>query len=96
MQNQSIYNLAKIVKSIAHPIRLKIICILLDGEKSVSEIHQHFSTSYANVSQHMRKLLDQGLLTSVKRANFIYYSIAHERTNELVKVLRKLYCQTND
>jgi DNA-binding transcriptional ArsR family regulator len=96
MQDQAIENVSKIVKSIAHPIRLKILCVLLSGEKSVSEIHQNFSTSYSNVSQHLQKLLHQGILVSDKRSNFIYYSIAHKHTNELVKVLKKLYCEADD
>ncbi len=33
---------SEILKSIAHPIRLKILCFLMDGEKTVGEIEKEF------------------------------------------------------
>jgi ArsR family transcriptional regulator len=87
-----ISKVALIIKSIAHPIRLKILCILLEGEQSVGEIHSHFSSTYANTSQHLQKLGNMGLLRGEKRANFIYYSIQDHRIQEVVRLLKKLYC----
>ena len=92
MDDQAIASVAETIKSISHPIRLKILCLLLDGEKSVSDIHDHFPSSYANVSQHIQKLLNQGLLKATKKANFIYYAIADERTREMMALLQRLYC----
>lgn len=92
MNDSTIDGVAETVKSIAHPVRLKILCILLDGEKSVGEIHEYFPSSYANVSQHLQKLLHHGLLSTQKKANFVYYSLADKRTTILLEVLQRLYC----
>jgi ArsR family transcriptional regulator len=93
MHDSNINIIATKVKSLAHPVRLRILCLLLDGEKNVGEIHGHFPTTYANISQHLQKLHNIDLLSSEKRANFIYYSIKDQKIFEMIKVLKKLYCQ---
>lgn len=84
--------LAKIMKSFAHPVRLKILCRLVDGPQTVSQIHDQSSTSYANVSQHLQRLQNQGLVVTDKQANFIHYSIAQPSIREIISTLRRLYC----
>ena len=96
MPDSNINHIAAKVKSMAHPVRLKILCLLLDEEKSVGEIHKYFSSSYANISQHLQKLHNIDLLSSEKRANFIYYSINDPRIHEIIQVLKKLYCQKDN
>ncbi len=96
MQDSNINQIAIKVKSIAHPVRLKILCLLLDGEKSVGEIHKYFTSTYANISQHLQKLHNINLLSSEKRANFIFYSITDPKIHEIIKVLKKLYCQNDN
>ncbi|MDA8417454.1 MAG: metalloregulator ArsR/SmtB family transcription factor [Desulfobacteraceae bacterium] len=92
MQPATIANLAKIIKSIGNPIRLKILCLLADEGLSVSQIHERLATSYANVSQHLQRLQHQGLVVTEKKANFVHYSIAAPGLRELILVLRRLYC----
>ncbi len=92
MQDHSVETLAKIIKSISHPIRLKILCLLVDGGQTVGQIHGQLSTSYANVSQHLQRLQGQGLVSTDKQANFVHYSIAASSTKEIIRVLRRLYC----
>lgn len=92
MQERTIETLAGIMKSISHPIRLKILCLLLDGPRTVGQIHEQLSTSYANVSQHLQRLQHQGLVVTDKQANFVYYSIAALSIREMILLLRRLYC----
>ncbi len=92
MQNSTVQMLANIMKSLAHPIRLKILCRLVDGPQTVGQIHEPLSTSYANVSQHLQRLQNQGLVLSDKQANFVYYSIAQPSIREIIGTLRRLYC----
>ncbi|HID06177.1 MAG TPA: ArsR family transcriptional regulator, partial [Armatimonadetes bacterium] len=82
------------LKSISHPIRLKILCLLQDQELSVSEIRDDFETSGANITQHLNILRNQGVITFRKEANFIYNRIADERIIELMKSMQKLFCST--
>lgn len=92
MQDNSIATLAKILKSIAHPVRLRILCYLVGGPQTVGQIHEQLSTSYANVSQHLQRLQNQGLVASEKQANFVYYSISQPSIRVIVATLRRLYC----
>lgn len=92
MQDNSITTLAKILKSIAHPIRLRILCHLVSGPQTVGQIHEQLPTSYANVSQHLQRLQNQGLVISAKQANFVYYAISQPSIKVIVAALRRLYC----
>ena len=85
-------NLAVLLKSISHPIRLKILCLLQDKELTVSEIREEVETSGANISQHLNIMRNQGIIDSRKEANFIYNRIADERIIELMKTMKQLFC----
>ena len=85
-------NLAVLLKSISHPIRLKILCLLQEKELTVSEIREEVATSGANISQHLNIMRNQGIIGSRKEANFIYNRIADERIIELMKTMKQLFC----
>lgn len=83
---------AALLKSISHPIRLKILCILREGEKAAGDIQTAVQTTNANVSQHLTIMRNQGIITSRKEANFIYNRIADERVLDLMNTLQNLFC----
>ncbi len=85
-------NLAVLLKSISHPIRLKILCLLQDKELTVSEIREEVETSGANISQHLNIMRNQDIIGSRKEANFIYNSITDQRIIELMKTMKQLFC----
>jgi len=85
-------DLAVLLKSISHPIRLKILCLLQDRELTVSEIREEVETSGANISQHLNIMRNQGIIGSRKEANYIYNCIADERIIELMKTMKQLFC----
>jgi ArsR family transcriptional regulator len=83
---------SEILKSIAHPIRLKILCFLMDGEKTVGEIEKEFGSSISNISQHLTVLRKIYMVNRRKEANFMFYSISDPRISELLGTLKHLYC----
>jgi ArsR family transcriptional regulator len=85
-------DLAVLLKSISHPIRLKILCLLQDRELTVTEIREEVETSGANISQHLNIMRNQGIIGSRKEANFIYNSISDERIIKLMKTMKQLFC----
>ena len=93
MQDEQIDTMSKILKSMSHPIRLKILCLLQDRELSVGEIRDEVKTTNANVSQHLNILRSQGIIDYRKDANFIYNKIIDERILELIQKMRILFCQ---
>lgn len=92
MKDQHIEEMAKLLKTMAHPIRLKILCLLLDREMTVGEIHRAVQTTNANVSQHLNILRNQGIIDYRKNANFIHNRISEGRIAELIKTMRELFC----
>ncbi|GAB4333516.1 MAG: metalloregulator ArsR/SmtB family transcription factor [Desulfobulbaceae bacterium] len=92
MHHEDIENLTSLLKSIAHPIRLKILCLLQEKEMTVGEIREEVRTTHANISQHLSILRNQGVIGYRRDSNFIYNRITDERITELMKSLRTLFC----
>ncbi len=92
MLEENVEGVSALLKSISHPLRLKILCFLQDGEKTVGDIQAEVLTSNANISQHLTKLRNQGIVTSRKESNFIYNRISDERVVDLVNTLQELFC----
>jgi ArsR family transcriptional regulator len=80
------------IKAIAHPLRLKILCVLGDQEISVQDIVEQVGTSQSNISQHLAILRDKGVLTTRKDANRVFYRIGDLRTLKLVGMMRDVFC----
>jgi len=91
-RNEDIERAALSMKAMAHPLRLKILCILGDHEISVQDIVEHVGTSQSNISQHLAILRDKGILTSRKDANRVYYRIGDARTLRLIGMMRDVFC----
>ena len=95
MQYSEVENLSGLLKSISHPIRLKILCLLQEKEMTVGEIRDEVETTHANISQHLSILRNQGVINFRKNSNFIYNRIADDRIIELMKTMRTLFCQNS-
>ncbi|PIE72873.1 MAG: transcriptional regulator [Deltaproteobacteria bacterium] len=92
MHDEEIEHVSHLLKSMSHPIRLKILCLLQEKELSVGEIHQQVQTSNANVSQHLNVLRARGIIDYRKDANYIYNRIRDRRVLELIQKMRQLFC----
>ena len=66
---------AKILKALAHPIRVSIFELIAEDEKTVGEIVESLGTKMANTSRHLALLKDAGLITTRKEGLNVYYSI---------------------
>ena len=88
-----IYLASRAMKAMAHPIRLKILCILGgSSEVSVQDIVDRVGTSQSNISQHLSILRDKGILAFRKDANRVYYRIRDTRIVRLINALREAFC----
>jgi ArsR family transcriptional regulator len=96
MHYKEIELLSELLKSIAHPIRLKILCLLQEREMTVGDIRNEVQTTHANVSQHLGILRSHGIIDFRKDANFIYNRISDDRMTELIKSMRRLFCEQED
>lgn len=91
-KDEDILQASQAIKAIAHPLRLKILCVLGDQEISVQDIVEHVGTSQSNISQHLAILRDKGVLSTRKEANRVYYRIGDLRTLKLVSMMREVFC----
>lgn len=83
---------ARVLKAIAHPLRLKILCSLEDQELSVQEIVDKSGTSQSNVSQHLNHLRNKGILLSRRDANRVFYRVGDNELLRIIGVMRDIYC----
>ena len=96
MNDEQILVLAALLKSISHPFRLKILCLLQDREMTVGEISRAINTTDANISQHLAILRHQGITGTRKQANYIYNHIVDNRIIKLIETMQGLFCATEE
>lgn len=91
-KQEHIETAARALKAIAHPLRLKILCVLGDQEACVQEIVEVVGTSQSNISQHLAILREKGVLLTRKDANRVFYRVGDQRTLQLVGMMREVFC----
>lgn len=82
----------KIFKALSDQNRLEIIRILSCNETCACEILKNFDITQPTLSHHMKVLLDCGLVECTKRGTWNYYKLSSEKTEEIIRVLKKLFC----
>jgi DNA-binding transcriptional ArsR family regulator len=83
---------ANFLKAISHEGRLLILCHLVSGEKSVTELETLLSARQAAVSQQLSRLRTEGLVTTRRDGKAIYYSLADDRPRKILEVVYDLFC----
>jgi DNA-binding transcriptional ArsR family regulator len=81
-----------LLKSLAHPARLLVMCRLVEGEASVSELHALGSLSMSALSQHLAVMREAGLVRTRREAQTIYYSLADGPALGVMRALHAAYC----
>lgn len=81
-----------LLKSLAHPNRLLVMCRLVDGEASVSELCALGSLSMSALSQHLAVMREAGLVETRREAQTIYYSLANGPALGVMRALHAAYC----
>src|SRR6187549_4267086 len=77
------------MQAMAHPLRLKILCLVGNQELSVLEIVEAVGTTQSNISQHLAVLRDHGILASRKEANKVFYRIDDPRILKIIAITRE-------
>lgn len=80
---------AEFLKALAHPIRLRIISVLIEGRQCVKNLSELLQTSQPNVSQHLSILRSKGILGCKRDGSVVCYYIKDERVVEIYKILSK-------
>ena len=83
---------ARMLKALANPHRLRILCELQDGERSVTRLETAVGLTQSALSQHLARLREQGIVATRREAQTIYYRVADERAARLLAVLYDVFC----
>jgi ArsR family transcriptional regulator, virulence genes transcriptional regulator len=83
---------AELLKAMAHPVRLLVLCHLIDGERSVGALLAKVSLSSSALSQHLAVLRESGLVATRREAQTIYYSIAEGPALAVMESLYQSIC----
>jgi ArsR family transcriptional regulator, virulence genes transcriptional regulator len=82
---------ADLLKLVAHPNRLKILCCLIDGDKSVSELEEFCGASQSSVSQYLAKMKSEKILSAKRDGKSIRYSLTNKEIKKLIEKMKDIF-----
>lgn len=86
------HDAARLLKALANEKRLMLLCLLVEGERSVSELNAHVALSQSALSQHLAVLREDGLVATRREAQTIYYMLAPGPAERIIGTLHSIYC----
>ena len=81
------------LKALAHESRLMILCILAEGEKSVSELEDILSLRQPTVSQQLARLRADGLVSTRRDGKAIYYNLTSDEARVVIGAIYDVFCR---
>lgn len=84
---------AGLMNMLSQPMRLRILCILLEGQHSVLDLADQVGLSQPAMSHHLKKLRDSGLVKTERDRQTIYYSLQGNEVETIMQTLYDLYCK---
>ncbi len=79
--------LAEVLKAVAHPLRLRLVAALVEGNAHVTALSERLGAPQPIVSQQLRILRMRGLVDVTREDGFAVYRIAEPRLRELVRCM---------
>ncbi len=81
-----------LLKVLANPDRLLLLCRLADGERCVSELEDTLQIRQPTLSQQLSVLREEGLVTTRREGKHIYYSVKSPESIAIIAVLQNQFC----
>ncbi len=82
-----------LLKAMSNETRLMILCHLVNGEKTVSEIEGFIGLSQSAISQHLAVLRDNKLVCTQRAGQSVKYSLEGTKSRSIIEVLHRLYAK---
>lgn len=86
---------AALLKALAHPARLLVLCQLVEGERSVGDLQPVTGLSMSALSQHLAVLREMALVNTRRESQSIFYSLAQGPALGVLEVLYAAYCEAD-
>ncbi|TAL69325.1 MAG: ArsR family transcriptional regulator [Bacteroidetes bacterium] len=91
MKDKAIYKMhANICKVLANPLRIEIIDIINDSEKSFSELQQRTNALKSNLSQHLSLMVSLGILSGRKSGINSYFKLSSPKVAQACRIMREV------
>jgi DNA-binding transcriptional ArsR family regulator len=84
---------SEFLKALSHEARLVILCLLVEGERSVTEIEQMLSLRQPAVSQQLARLRADNLVETRRDGKNVYYMLARPEVREIIAALHGAFCR---
>jgi len=81
------------LKALSHETRLLVLCLLSEGERSVTDLENALSLRQPTISQQLARLRLDGLVTTRRDGKTVYYSIADEDIKRVIALLYEIFCK---
>ncbi len=82
---------ADLFKAMGHPVRIRILELLRDGERSVSDLQAELGTEMSSVSQQLAILRNRGLVSGRREGTTVYYSVVDPQVFDLLDTARAMF-----
>lgn len=84
---------SRLLKALANAQRLRMLCLLADGEMSVGQINEQLpELSQSALSQHLARLREEGLVDTRREAQTVWYSLPPGPAQAIIGTLYGIYC----
>ena len=81
-----------LLKTLAHPARLLLVCKLAEGETSVGELENKLAVHQPTLSQQLNVLREAGIVSARREGKQIFYRLTDENAGKLVGALGTIFC----
>lgn len=86
---------SQMLKTLANAQRLRVLCLLVDKEMTVGQINEQLSElSQSALSQHLAKLREEGMVTTRRESQTIWYRQVEGPAQRLIATLYSIYCSS--
>ncbi len=79
---------AELFKALGHPVRIRTLEMLVDGERPVSSILADTGAEASQLSQHLAVLRRAGVVTARRKGNAVVYTLAHPSFGDMLTAAR--------
>ena len=87
---------AALLKTLSHPVRLMLVCTLVEGEYSVGALEEQIGIGQPTLSQQLGVLREAGIVETRREAKQIFYRLTEAKAAQLVGALYTIFCAEDD
>lgn len=83
---------SEFLKSLANAQRLRILCLIMEGERPVGEIAEAIGANQSSVSQNLALMRREGLVVPRRSGQTVYYGLADKKLVKMFRLLSDMFC----